>query len=180
MPTTNTVFEGVKIYEPLAWEDSRGYFFESYNRKVMASSGIDAEFVQDNQALSSYGVIRGLHYQLGVHAQAKLVRVLEGEVLDVILDIRPGSATYGQWMSIRLSADNRQQLFIPRGFAHGYAVLSPRALFFYKCDNYYAKDYQGGIRYDDPALKIDWEIPVEDRILSDRDRQWPGLGQHRR
>ena len=180
MPTTNTDFEGVKIFEPVVWEDARGYFFESYNRQTMTTDGIDADFVQDNQALSSYGVIRGLHYQVGAHAQAKLVRVLEGEVLDVILDIRPESVTYGQWMSIRLSAQNRKQLFIPRGFAHGYAVLSQQALFFYKCDNYYDQDQQGGIRYDDPNLNIDWEIPRSHRILSDRDKQWPGLGQHRR
>lgn len=174
----DTPLPGLKIFEPRIFEDERGYFFEAFNQREFTAAGINAAFVQDNQARSDYGVIRGLHYQVGAHAQAKLVRVTEGEVLDVAVDIRSESPTYGQWFSIRLSAANKRQLFIPRGFAHGYAVLSPTAEFFYKCDNFYAKDKEGGIRYDDPQIGIDWEVPAEQQLLSEKDRLLPAFGGH--
>ena len=179
MPFLDTPLSGLKIYEPRVFEDGRGYFFESYNHQVFEAAGIDTTFVQDNQARSSYGVIRGLHYQVGEYAQAKLVRVTEGEVLDVVVDIRPDSPTYGQWFSIRLSAENKRQLLVPRGFAHGYAVLSPTAEFFYKCDNFYSKENEGGIRYNDPKLGIEWEVPVEKQLLSEKDTALPGFGEHK-
>ena len=131
-----------------------------------------------NQARSTYGVLRGLHYQCGEHAQAKLVRVLEGEVLDIAVDLRAGSPTYGQWYSVLLSAENQKQLFVPRGFAHGYVVLSPTAEFFYKCDNFYHKASEGGIRFDDPVLGIDWGLPARDVLLSEKDGQLPTFGNH--
>lgn len=135
-------------------------------------------FVQDNQARSTRGVLRGLHYQVGEMAQAKLVRVLEGEVLDVAVDIRDGSPTYGQWFGIRLSAENKRQLLVPRGFAHGYVVLSETAEFFYKCDNFYSKAHEGGIRYDDPALRIDWEIDLSEVLVAEKDLALPRFGEH--
>ena len=140
---------------------------------------MQANFVQDNQARSTRGVLRGLHYQVGEMAQAKLVRVLEGEVLDVVVDIREGSPTYGQWYSVRLSAENKRQLFVPRGFAHGYVVLSETAEFFYKCDNFYSKAHEGGIRFDDPALAIDWEVDLSEVIVADKDLALPFLRKHR-
>jgi dTDP-4-dehydrorhamnose 3,5-epimerase len=179
MPFMDTPLAGLKVYQPRVFEDERGYFFEAYHQRVFESAGIDASFVQDNQARSAYGVVRGLHYQVGEFAQAKLVRVTEGEVLDVVVDIRPDSPTYGQWFSLRLSAANKRQLFVPRGFAHGYAVLSPTAVFFYKCDNFYSKENEGGIRYDDPSIGIDWEIPEGERILSEKDKGLPLFAQHR-
>ena len=178
MPFIDTPLPGCKIFEPRIWEDDRGYFFESFNARTFAETGIERPFVQDNQAYSSYGVLRGLHYQRDEYAQAKLVRVLQGEVLDVVVDLRPESPTYGRSFSIRLSAANQKQLYVPRGFAHGYAVLSPTALFFYKCDNYYRKEAEGGLRYDDPALKIDWELPTEAIVLSPKDRILPRLDEH--
>ncbi len=179
MPILDTPLPGLKIIEPRVFEDERGYFYEAYNAKVFAEAGIDADFVQDNQARSTYGVLRGLHYQVGEHAQAKLVRVIEGEVLDVVVDIRKSSPTYGRWFSIRLSAENKRQLFVPRGFAHGYAVLSPTAEFFYKCDNFYSKEHEGGIRYDDPSIGIDWELPADKIILSEKDERQPVFEGHR-
>jgi dTDP-4-dehydrorhamnose 3,5-epimerase len=179
MPILDTPLSGLKVIEPRVFKDGRGYFFEAYNQRTLEEAGIDATFVQDNQARSAYGVIRGLHYQVGEYAQAKLVRVIEGEVLDVVVDIRPGSSTYGQWFSIRLSAENKRQLFVPRGFAHGYAVLSPTAEFFYKCDNFYSKDNEGGIRYNDPKLGVDWEIPEDKQLLSEKDEGLPVFGGHR-
>lgn len=180
MPFKETGIEGLLIFEPRVFEDKRGYFFESFNKRLFEEAGIHADFVQDNQALSGYGVLRGLHYQIEPMAQAKLVRVLEGRVLDVAVDLREGSPTYGQHFSIELSAENKLQLYIPRGFAHGYAVLSERAVFFYKCDNYYSPEHEGGIRFDDPALGIDWQLPPEAIILSEKDSRLPRLGQHRR
>lgn len=180
MPFTQTPFPGLFIFDPQVLGDERGYFFEAFNARLFHEAGIDVEFVQDNQARSSYGVLRGLHYQVGPYAQAKLVRVIEGEVLDVVVDLREESPTYGQSYKLRLSAENKRQLLVPRGFAHGYAVLSETAEFFYKCDNYYARDYEGGIIYNDPSLNIDWELPEEDLILSPKDRQLPVLGEHRR
>lgn len=180
MTFTKTPIPGLLLFEPRVLEDSRGYFFEAFNARGFADAGIEASFVQDNQARSSYGVLRGLHYQVGDHAQAKLVRVLSGEVLDVVVDLREDSPHYGRSYKVRLSAANRLQLFIPRGFAHGYAVLSPTAEFFYKCDNYYARDYEGGIRFDDPTLQIDWELPDTDVILSEKDKSLPVFEAHRR
>jgi dTDP-4-dehydrorhamnose 3,5-epimerase len=179
MPFHATPLSGLFLFEPLVREDERGYFFEAYNARVFADGGVSAHFVQDNQARSSYGVLRGLHYQVGEYAQAKLVRVLSGEVLDVVVDLRPDSPTHGRWYKVRLSAENRRQLFVPRGFAHGYAVLSPSAEFFYKCDNFYAPAFEGGIVYDDPTLNIDWELPAADIVLSPRDRRLSPFGQHR-
>jgi dTDP-4-dehydrorhamnose 3,5-epimerase len=175
-----TDIPGLIIFEPSVWEDERGYFFESYNQKTFAGGGITAGFVQDNQAKSTFGVLRGLHYQVEPFAQAKLVRVIHGEVLDIAVDLREDSPTYGKWLGIRLSAANRKQLYVPRGFAHGYVVLSESAEFFYKCDNFYSKNHEGGIRYDDPTLQIDWEIDPSEIILSEKDRELPLFGMHRR
>lgn len=178
MPFLTTDFPHLIVFEPRVWGDDRGYFFESYQQQRFAEAGISTQFVQDNQARSSYGVLRGLHYQQGEHAQAKLVRVLEGEVLDVVVDLREGSPTYGRSYSIVLSAANKRQLFVPRGFAHGYVVLSSTAEFFYKCDNYYNKASEGGLYYDDPQLGIDWQIDPKAVQLSDKDRLLPVLGNH--
>ncbi|MCB0620811.1 MAG: dTDP-4-dehydrorhamnose 3,5-epimerase [Saprospiraceae bacterium] len=179
MPFFPTAIPDLLLFEPKVFADERGHFFESFNRQVFAEQGIHPDFVQDNQAYSQYGVVRGLHYQIPPFGQAKLVRVLEGEVLDIALDIRPDSPTYGQWYGVTLSAENRRQLYIPRGFAHGYSVLSPTATFFYKCDNFYSRKHEGGISYDDPGLQIDWGLPPEDIVLSEKDRQLPAFGQHR-
>jgi len=173
MAFIETPIPGLLVFEPKVWEDERGYFYEAFNAKTFLAAGIEVNFVQDNQARSAYGVVRGLHYQSGAYAQAKLVRVLEGEVMDIALDIRRGSPTFGQWFGIRLSAANRRQLFVPRGFAHGYAVLSPYAEFFYKCDNYYSRAHEGGIYYDDPMLNIDWGLAREEVRCSDKDRNLP-------
>ena len=180
MPFLETEFPGLVIYEPKILEDDRGYFYESYNFKTFEAGGINAQFVQDNQARSSFGVLRGLHYQVPPFAQAKLVRVIQGEVLDVVVDLRPKSPTYGKWYSIRLSADNKCQFFVPRGFAHGYVVLSETAEFFYKCDNFYSREHEGGIRFDDPNLNIDWEIDLDKAILSEKDKKLPFIGNHKK
>lgn len=179
MPLVDTPIEGLKIFEPKVFEDDRGYFFESYNYESFKEGGIDCSFVQDNQSKSTFGVLRGLHYQVPPFAQAKLVRVIEGKVLDVVVDIRPNSKTYGEWLSIVLSAGNKKQLFIPRGFAHGFLVLSETAEFFYKCDNFYSKESEGGILFNDPKLKIDWKIDLEKILLSEKDAILPTLGNHR-
>ncbi|MBK7475684.1 MAG: dTDP-4-dehydrorhamnose 3,5-epimerase [Haliscomenobacter sp.] len=179
MPFTETHIPGLILFEPQLWEDERGYFFEAFNAREFEKAGISADFVQDNQAKSTYGVLRGLHYQVGHHAQAKLVRVLEGEVFDVAVDLREGSPSYGQWFGVALSERNKKQLFVPKGFAHGYSVLSPSAVFFYKCDQYYNKSQEGGIRYDDPNLNIDWRLPDSAMILSPKDLELPYLGSHR-
>ncbi len=180
MPFSSTPVSDLLVFEPQIWHDDRGYFYESYNRKTWEEAGIAVDFVQDNQARSMQGVLRGLHYQTGAMAQAKLVRVLEGEVLDVVVDLRPESPSYGKWYSIRLSAENKRQLFVPRGFAHGYLVLSETAEFAYKCDNYYSKAHEGGLRYDDPGLNIDWEFDLTQVLVSEKDRTLPFLGAHRR
>lgn len=160
--------------QPWVFTDDRGYFFESYNQKAFTElTGYSTEFVQDNQSLSTYGTVRGLHHQTGAHAQAKLVRVIEGRVYDVAVDLRKESGTYGQWFGVELSGENNLQLFIPRGFAHGFSVLSETALFSYKCDNFYHKASEAGIRYDDPALNIDWQIPKDKMILSEKDLLLP-------
>lgn len=173
MPFYTTPISGLIVFEPAVFQDERGYFFESYNRRVWAEAGITTEFVQDNQARSSKGVLRGLHLQTGEMAQAKLVRVVEGEVLDVAVDIREESPTRGQWFSIRLSAENKRQLLVPRGFAHGYVVLSEMAEFVYKCDNFYSKAHEGGIRFDDPTLNINWEFDLSKALVSAKDLALP-------
>lgn len=175
MPFIPTDIPGVLIFEPTVFADPRGYFFESYNETVFAKEGIAAHFVQDNQSSSTYGVIRGLHFQNPPHAQTKLVRVLQGRILDVAVDIRKGSPTYGKVMSIELSAENRRQLYIPKGFAHGFSVLSETAEVLYKCDTFYNKESDGGISYNDPALNIDWQIPIDKAIISDKDSKLPRL-----
>ena len=165
-----TKIDGVIIVEPKIFKDERGYFFESYNEAEFQKNGIPNRFVQDNQSMSSYGVIRGLHCQLGEHAQAKLVRVLQGKVLDVAVDVRPNSPTFGKHVAVELSAENQRQLFIPRGFLHGFSVLSETAIFAYKCDNLYCKASEFGIRYDDPEIGVDWRIPADKVITSEKDR----------
>lgn len=179
MPFTPTPIAGLLIFEPAIYEDERGYFMESYNKSIFEEAGISGEFVQDNQSRSTFGVIRGLHYQCGADAQAKLVRVLQGEVLDVVVDLRVGSSTYGEVYSLLLSAENKLQLYVPKGFAHGYAVLSQEAVFFYKCDQFYKKQSEGGIHPEDPALDINWCIPPADRIVSSKDKNLPLFGNHR-
>lgn len=170
-----TDIPGLLVFEPRVFDDSRGYFYESYNAALFAKEGIDMQFVQDNQSKSSYGVIRGLHYQLPPHAQTKLVRALSGSILDVAVDIRQGSPTYGKVFTIELSAANKKQLFIPKGFAHGFSVLSETAEVLYKCDAFYNKESEGGIRYNDPALQIDWKIPAGKTIVSEKDEVNPLL-----
>lgn len=178
MKIEETPFLDCFLLRPRIIEDERGHFFESFNAKQFSSlTGIDVNFVQDNQSLSSYGVIRGLHMQNEQHAQAKLVRVLAGEVLDVIVDARPKSPTYGKHYSVRLSGENKLQLYIPRGFFHGFSVLSPTADFFYKCDNYYDKSSERGVFYDDPILNINWEVPEKDRLLTNKDLALPFFEQ---
>ncbi|WP_285009772.1 dTDP-4-dehydrorhamnose 3,5-epimerase [Pedobacter faecalis] len=170
MKVTETKLKGCFVIEPTVFKDSRGYFFESFNEpKFEELTGQNGHFVQDNQSASTYGVIRGLHFQKGEHAQAKLVRVIEGAVLDVAVDLREGSETFGEWVAVELTAENNLQLYVPRGFAHGFSVLSETAVFAYKCDNTYNKASEGGIRYDDPTLGIDWRIPADKRSLSDKD-----------
>lgn len=175
MKIIKTKIKDLLIIEPQIFSDNRGYFFESYNQAKFSEAGLDYTFIQDNQSMSSYGTIRGLHFQKGEHAQAKLVRVLEGAVLDIAVDLRPNSETYGQYVAVELSEDNNLQLMIPRGFAHGFSVLSKTAVFFYKCDNKYNKESEGGIRFDDPDLKIDWQIPEGEEIISEKDKLLPFL-----
>jgi len=171
MIVRKTPLEGLLIVEPKVFKDQRGYFFESYNKKLYAENGISDNFVQDNQSFSSYGVVRGLHYQLNPFAQSKLVRVLQGKIFDVAVDLRKDSPTFGQWFGVELSSENFLQLYIPRGFAHGFSVLSEIAVVFYKCDNYYAPDYEEGILFDDPVLNIDWKVPIEKVIVSEKDKK---------
>lgn len=175
MPLTATGFPGLFVFEPVVHHDDRGYFFESYNTNTLRKEGIDVVFVQDNQARSTYGVLRGLHFQHEPYAQTKLIRVLEGRIMDVVVDIRKGSPTYGQVYCLEMSAENRLQLLVPQGFAHGYSVLSPVAEVLYKCDNFYNKASEGGIRYNDPALNIDWGIPLADAVISPKDVELPFL-----
>lgn len=175
MNVIKTDIEGVVILEPRVFNDSRGYFFESYNKKTFDSEVCPVEFVQDNESCSSRGVMRGLHFQRPPYAQAKLVRCVRGAVLDVAVDIRKGSPTFGKYVSCLLTEENHRQFFIPRGFAHGFAVISDTAVFQYKCDNYYAPEADGGISILDPSLGIDWGFPFEEAILSDKDRKHPLL-----
>lgn len=176
MEIINTPLDGCFILKPAVFADARGYFMESFNeQKFNDVAGLNVHFVQDNQSFSSKGVLRGLHFQKDEHAQAKLVRVLKGEVLDVAVDLRPGSATYGQHYSVLLSEENKLQFFLPRGFAHGFVVLSEQAEFFYKCDNYYNKASEGGLHYADPSLNIDWKLPASSLLVSDKDAVLPFL-----
>jgi len=170
-----TEIDGVVIVEPRVFADDRGYFFESYNEAEFVKNGITNKFVQDNQSKSSYGVIRGLHCQLGEHAQAKLVRVLQGTVLDVAVDIRAGSPTFGKHVAVELSAENNRQLFIPRGFLHGFSVLSDTVIFAYKCDNLYNKESEFGVRFDDAKIGVDWRVPADKVIVSEKDRTAKGF-----
>ncbi|MFI5129385.1 MAG: dTDP-4-dehydrorhamnose 3,5-epimerase [Chitinophagales bacterium] len=175
MPLITTDIPGLLVFEPKVFEDSRGYFFESYSEKNFIAQGIVARFVQDNESSSLYGVIRGLHYQLNPHAQAKLIRVFEGRILDVVVDIRKGSPEFGKTFSLELTGENKKQLYIPPGFAHGFSVLSEKAVVFYKCDQFYNRESEAGIRYDDPHLNIDWRIPTDKAIISDKDEKLPLL-----
>lgn len=176
MKVTETKLKGCFILEPKVFDDDRGYFMESYNEELFnASIGRKVHFVQDNQSFSTKGVVRALHRQIGEHAQAKLVRVLQGRVLDVAVDLRTDSPSYGQHVAVELSYENRKQLFIPRGFAHGFVALSDTVEFFYKCDNYYNKASERGIIYNDMTLNIDWILPQEQLIISEKDAILPTL-----
>jgi dTDP-4-dehydrorhamnose 3,5-epimerase len=175
MPFTATPLPGIILFEPNTFPDDRGFFFESYNQRLFQAHQIVNEFVQDNQSFSVYGVIRGLHYQRHPHAQAKLVRVLQGKILDVVVDLRAGSPGFGKSFYVELSAENRKQIFIPQGFAHGFSVLSVTTEISYKCDQFYHKQSESGIRYNDPVLQIDWQIPADKALISDKDAQLPGF-----
>ena len=176
MKFIETKLKGCFIIEPKIIQDERGYFMESFNERTFQNAiEQSVHFVQDNQSFSARGVLRGLHYQCGAHAQAKLVRVLDGEVLDVAVDLRPESETFGQYEAVLLSAENQTQFFVPRGFAHGFLVLSETATFFYKCDNFYNKESEGGILFNDETLNIDWNFPVQDLIISDKEKVLPNL-----
>ncbi len=173
MPFNQTNIPGLLVFEPKVFEDIRGYFFESFNQLTYKEAGIEVNFVQDNQSWSTYGVIRGLHYQLKPHAQTKLIRVLSGRILDVAVDIRRGSPTFGTSFSIELSAENKKQLFIPEGFAHGFSVLSDHAEVLYKCDSFYNNGSEAGILYNDKTVNIDWKIPAGKEIVSEKDLKLP-------
>ena len=175
MEIVRTAIPDVVIIEPRVFGDSRGYFFESWSQREFDALVRPVRFVQDNESSSSYGVVRGLHFQKGAFSQSKLVRVVEGTVLDVAVDIRRGSPTFGRHVAVELDADSHRQLFIPRGFAHGFSVLSQRAVFQYKCDNYYAPQAESAIAWNDPALGIDWRVSAEDAILSEKDKRHPLL-----
>lgn len=175
MKIYRTDIEGVLILEPEVFGDARGYFFESFSRRRFEEAAGAVDFVQDNESKSCYGVIRGLHFQRGEAAQAKLVRVVSGTVLDVAVDIRRGSPTFGRHVCVELTGENKRQFFVPRGFAHGFAVLSPEAVFQYKCDNLYAPEAEGAVAWDDPALGIDWGLKPEEVRLSPKDSAHPRL-----
>lgn len=175
MEVIKTDIEGVVIIEPRIFKDARGYFFESFSAKEFQEKVCQTTFVQDNESFSSYGVVRGLHFQKPPYTQSKLVRVIKGAVLDVAVDLRKGSPTYGKHVAVELTGENHRQLFIPKGFAHGFSVLSDEVLFQYKCDNFYAPQSEGGIAWDDPALQIDWRIPADKILLSEKDTKHPLL-----
>lgn len=175
MEIRETGIEGLLLIKPRIFEDERGYFFESFNEADLEKAGHPFHFIQDNQSKSLYGVVRGLHYQLEPRAQTKFVRVLEGSIWDVAVDLRKDSPTFLQWKGAELSAENKLQMLIPRGFAHGFSVLSDSAVVLYKCDEFYAPDFETGIRYNDPEIGIDWKVKPEDRILSGRDLAMPSL-----
>lgn len=169
MNIIETKINDVKIIEPNVFPDKRGYFFESFNQKQLIENGILNKWVQDNESKSKYGVLRGLHFQNPPYEQAKLVRVILGKVLDVAVDLRPNSSTFKQYIQVELSDENKRQLYIPRGFAHGFVVLSPEVIFAYKCDNYYHPESEGGISFKDPELNINWQIPFKQLIISEKD-----------
>ena len=173
MKITSTHIEGLVVIEPKVYRDARGYFLETYHRSRLGSLGIHQEFIQDNQSRSGQGVIRGLHFQKAPHAQAKLIRVTEGTIFDIAVDIRPHSPTYGKWFGLEISVENQLQLLVPRGFAHGFSVLTPHATVFYKCDAYYHPESESGIRYDDPDLGIDWKIDLNAALVSEKDLALP-------
>lgn len=173
MEIVQTPIEGLLIIKPRVFEDSRGFFFETYNRQKYSQVGIELDFCQDNLSRSSYGVIRGLHYQLNPNSQSKLVTVLEGVVWDMAVDLRKDSKTFGQWYGVELTASNKWQFLIPQGFAHGFSVLSPQVLFSYKCDNFYDPLGERGIAYNDPALGIDWKVPTDAAVISAKDLAHP-------
>ena len=175
MKILTTPIEGLLIIEPQVFNDARGYFVETYNEKRYHDAGIEAKFVQDNQSCSCYGVVRGLHFQRPPFSQAKLVCCTKGRVLDVAVDLRKDSPTFGKWFSVELNEDNHRQFFIPRGFAHGFSVLSETAIFTYKCDNLYHPEADGGLLLTDPALNIDWQVPADKMIMSDKDKRHPLL-----
>jgi len=175
MTVTDTFIKDLKIIEPKVFGDQRGYFFETWNKSVFEAAGINFVPVQQNESSSTYGVVRGLHFQLNPYSQAKLVRCVVGKVLDVAVDVRKGSPTFGKHISVELSEENKRQFFIPRGFAHGFSVLSDYAVFSYLCDNVYNKESEGGIIFNDPELAIDWKIPQDKMILSDKDTKHPTL-----
>lgn len=179
MPFVTTDIEGILIFEPTVYGDERGYFFETYNEQTFHKQGVTNRFIQDNQSFSKFGVIRGLHYQLDPHSQTKLVRVLQGKILDVAVDIRQGSPTFGKYVSVELSSDNKRQLLIPRGFAHGFSVMSDTAEVSYKCDGFYDKASEGGIRFDDHQLKIDWRLPLDKAVVSSKDLALPVFSECR-
>jgi dTDP-4-dehydrorhamnose 3,5-epimerase len=173
MRIEKTFIKDLLIVEPIVFEDERGYFFEAYSKTKFSDLGIDIKFVQDNQSYSKKGTLRGLHYQNPPYAQTKLVRVLEGEIMDVAVDLRKDSPTYGKSFSVLLSAENKKQLLVPQGFAHGFSVLSDTASVMYKCDQFYNKESEGGIKFDDPSLSIDWGISLEEAIVSEKDQILP-------
>ena len=175
MNVETTFIQDLVVLTPDVFEDSRGYFFEGYNKNKLSALGIDIEFVQDNQSFSQRGTLRGLHYQNPPYAQTKLVRVLQGEIMDVAVDLRKDSPTYGQHFAIRLSAENKKQLLVPQGFAHGFSVLSETAVVLYKCDQFYNKASEGGIRFDDPTLAIDWGMDLKEAIVSEKDVVLPSF-----
>ena len=175
MEIIKTNIEGVVIIEPRIFKDDRGYFFESFSQREFEEKVCKTTFVQDNESKSSYGVVRGLHFQKPPFAQSKLVRVIKGAVLDVAVDIRKGSLTFGQYVSVELTGENHRQFFIPRGFAHGFSVLSEEVIFQYKCDNFYSPQSEGAIAWNDPDLNIDWRIPAEKVVLSEKDSKHPRL-----
>ena len=177
MDIRETGIEGLLIVKPRIFEDDRGYFFESFNESEFEKAGYPFHFIQDNQSKSSYGVVRGLHYQLEPKSQTKLVRVLEGSIWDVAVDLRKDSPTFRRWEGVELSAANKLQLLIPKGFAHGFSVLSEKAVVLYKCDEFYAPDYDAGIIYNDPQLNIDWKIPEDKIVLSDKDAGQPNFNE---
>jgi dTDP-4-dehydrorhamnose 3,5-epimerase len=177
MNVIKTEFPGLLIIEPKVFGDARGYFFESYNENVLAEAGIHTVFRQDNQSFSKYGVIRGLHFQQNPHSQTKLIRALAGAIYDVALDLRKGSPTFGKWFGLELTSENKRQLYIPQGFAHGFSVLSEQTIILYKCDNFYHHQSEGGVLHNDPALGIDWKVDAAKAIISEKDKLLPTFNQ---
>lgn len=180
MHVIKTPIEDLLVLEPKVWKDTRGFFFESFNRSTLHALGIDYSFVQDNQSFSTKGVLRGLHFQRHPFAQTKLVQVLQGEILDVAVDLRLEKPTFGQHYAIRLSSENKKQLLIPQGFAHGFVVLSATAHVFYKCDQFYSQPHDGGLRFDDPDLAINWGLPPGELIISEKDQRQPSFQDYRK